>query len=64
MDNQERHEREASEMSETAELDVVRSEEVLQEWHATFLQTQEIVRKNGFGAALTKIMRAPARSTR
>jgi len=59
--DEEKHSRDADEKLHTAELDVAQSDEVLEHWQATFTETKKIIRRNGFGEALTAIMRAPAR---
>lgn len=58
---EEQHARDAEQKLETAEIDMVRTDRVLDTWQATMAENEKIIRRNGFGEALTRIWRAPVR---
>lgn len=53
--------RDAVDKLHTAEIDVASSDAVLEKWDRALNENRQIVRRNGFGEALTRIMRAPVR---
>lgn len=46
---------------ETAEIDVQRSEEAVEQWTSALSEFKTMWHKNGFGEDLVKIFKAPAR---
>ncbi|AYD87376.1 hypothetical protein SEA_VALENTINIPUFF_81 [Microbacterium phage ValentiniPuff] len=55
------HSRDAAKKLETAEIDVARTDAVLERFHTSLNKQETIYRRNGFGEAMTLIMRQPAR---
>ncbi|AWN07750.1 hypothetical protein HOT31_gp079 [Microbacterium phage Hendrix] len=56
--------RQANERLETAELDIQRSDEAVEELSRTLSDFKAMWEKNGFGEDLVKIFKAPLRGSR